>query len=223
MAYQGSSIAQTGGRAMSRSAYYGLIGALLVLGFGVTALTSWVAMLPSVASVVASNALGFGIGSIVATIVGMILIGVGTSKQSTGLMLAGYMVFAVSFGFTTSLWLPQYNFDTITQALVLTAGISLLFTAFGILFPNAIEKAAVVAMIVLFGVMIASLFMFFFGGVRGWVDYVVVGVFAIFIGYDTHMASKLDPTVPNAIGVATNLFLDIINMFLRILNILDRD
>ncbi len=223
MAYQGSSITHSASRTLSRRAYYGLIGILLVLGFGVTALTSWVALQPTVASAIQNNAMVFGIGSIAITIVGMVLIGVGTSKDSVGLMMAGYMLFALSFGFTTSIWLPRYNFDTVTQALVLTAGISTLFTALGILFPNLIEKAAVVAMFVLIGVMLASLFMFFFGGVRGWVDYVVVGVFAIFIGYDTHMASRLEPTVTNAVGSATNLFLDIINIFLRILNILDRD
>ena len=53
-------------------------------------------------------------------------------------------------------------------------------------------------------------------------DYIVVIVFAGFIGYDTYTATQVEPTLPNAVMVATNLFMDIINVFLRILDIVGR-
>ena len=43
-----------------------------------------------------------------------------------------------------------------------------------------------------------------------------------FIGYDTYVATSVPPTLPNAVLMASNLFVDIINVFLRILNILGR-
>ena len=222
-----TSIARSSGGVMTRRSYNGLIGLLLALGFAVLALTSWLALTPTMQGIIQNNGFAFGIGSIVVTVVGMILISVGSSKGSTALMLTGYLLFAVAFGFTTSYWLPRYNFNTVTKAFVLTAGISLLFTAIGILFPRAIEKAAVIAGIVLVGVLISSIIMFFFFqqglAAGGWIDYVMVAIFAIFIGYDTHRASQLEATVPNAVLSATNIFVDIVNLFLHILNIVDRD
>lgn len=226
MAYQ-DSLARSSSGAMTRRGYYATIGLLLLGGFAILALTSWLAVQPAIAPMIEGNYLAISIGSIVLTIVGMVLIGVGTSKESVGLMLAGYLIFAVAFGATTSIWLPRYNFNTVTKAFVLTAGISLLFTAVGMLFPRAIEKAAAVASVAFIGIMIASIVMFFFYqqglAAGGWLDYVLVGIFAIFIGYDTHKAATLEPTMYNAIMSATNIFVDIINMFLHILRILDRD
>lgn len=227
MANYSSAMARTSGGTMSRRSYNGLIGLLLAAGFGVLALTSWLALQPAFAGIIESNAMAISIGSLVLTIVGMILIAVGTSKQSVGLMLAGYAIFVVSFGATTSIWLPRYNFNVVTKAFVLTAGISLLFTAVGMLFPSFIEKAAGVAFIALIGIMLASIVMFFFYrqglAAGGWIDYAMVAIFAIFIGYDTHKAAQIEATVPNAIMSATNIFVDIINLFLHILRILDRD
>ena len=53
-------------------------------------------------------------------------------------------------------------------------------------------------------------------------DYIIVILFAGFIGWDTYCATQVPPTVPNAVLMASNLFVDIMNVFLRILSIINR-
>ena len=210
-----------GAATMDRRTFNLIIGGLLVFGFGVLALSSWLALQPTMQAFIGRNELAIGVGSLVLSIGGMILIGVGTSKKSVGLMLTGYIVFTLAFGATSSIWLPRYGIDTITNALATTAGISLVFTALGAMFPDIFKKLMPVAMVTLLVVLAASVVMMFFGGSPTWIDYVTVAVFSIFIAYDTHQAAIIEPNMFNAIMAATSIFLDIVNIFLALLDIFD--
>lgn len=210
-----------GSATMDRRTFNLIIGGLLVFGFGVLALSSWLALQPGMQAIIAQNGMVISVATLVLSIAGMVLIGVGSSKKSVALMLTGYMVFTVSFGATSSIWLPRYGIDTITNALVTTAGISLVFTALGAIFPDVFKKLMPVAMVTLLVVLVASVVMMFFGGSPTWIDFVTVAVFSIFIGYDTHQAAVIEPNMFNAIMAATNIFLDIVNIFLALLDIFD--
>ena len=51
----------------------------------------------------------------------------------------------------------------------------------------------------------------------------ILGIFLYFIiGYDFHKAMFDEPTVVNAVYNASELFLDIINVFIRVLSLLSR-
>ena len=212
-----------GDATMERRTYNLVIGGLLVLGFGILALSSWIVLQPGMAPFVESKGLIVGIVGLVLSIVGMVVIGMGASRKSVGLMLTGYLVFTVAFGATTSIILPYYGIDTITNALMTTVGISLVFTALGAIFPDLFNKLMPVALVTLGVTLLASIVMAFFGGAPTWIDFVTVGVFSIFIGYDTHQASVIEPNMFNAVMAATNIFLDIVNIFLRLLDIFDRN
>lgn len=54
-------------------------------------------------------------------------------------------------------------------------------------------------------------------------DYAVVLLFSAYIGYDWAKANRYQRTVNNAIDSATDLYMDIINIFIRILAILNRN
>jgi hypothetical protein len=56
-----------------------------------------------------------------------------------------------------------------------------------------------------------------------WIDYLAAGLFSLYIGYDMYKASQVTKTVDNAIDVAINLYLSIINLFLTLLSIKSRD
>ena len=62
--------------------------------------------------------------------------------------------------------------------------------------------------------------MLFMGVSQTWIDFVVIVVFCGFIGYDFHKAMYDEPTLVNAVYNASELFLDIINVFVRVLSIL---
>ena len=73
------------------------------------------------------------IASLVATIVGIILMSVGKSKQSVGLSLTGYTLFTLTFGITVSLALQRYEIGTIAYAFGITACVSGIFLIAGAL------------------------------------------------------------------------------------------
>ena len=54
------------------------------------------------------------------------------------------------------------------------------------------------------------------------IDLLVIVVFCGFIGYDFYRAMQDEPTLVNAVYNASNLFLDIINVFVRVLSIFGR-
>ena len=57
---------------------------------------------------------------------------------------------------------------------------------------------------------------------HGILDWAVVAIFCGYIGYDWGRANSIPKTVDNAIDSAASLYMDIINLFLRILRIMGR-
>ena len=212
-----------GGTSMDRRGYNLLIGLLLVGGFMMLAFTSWVVLQPAAAAVISNNGMVFGIVTAVASLVGMGSIIFGQIKQNLGLMSLGYVLFTLGFGATSSVWLPRYGIDTITNAFVATAAVCVSFAILGMLFPRIFEKLVVVAIVTLLVAVLAGFVMAIMGISTSWIDFVTVGVFAIFIGYDVHQASMLEANPFNAVLSATNIFIDIVNVFMSLLSILDND
>jgi FtsH-binding integral membrane protein len=56
----------------------------------------------------------------------------------------------------------------------------------------------------------------------GWLDWAVVLIFCGYIGYDWGKAQRQEKTIDNAVDSAAAIYMDIINLFLRILRILGR-
>jgi FtsH-binding integral membrane protein len=54
------------------------------------------------------------------------------------------------------------------------------------------------------------------------IDWIVVLIFCGYIGYDWARANAIPKTVDNAIDSAASLYIDIINLFLRLVRIMGR-
>jgi hypothetical protein len=54
-------------------------------------------------------------------------------------------------------------------------------------------------------------------------DVLVAGLFAFYIGYNWAIAQEYDCTIDNAIDACVGLYLNIVNLFLRVLSIMERD
>ena len=52
-------------------------------------------------------------------------------------------------------------------------------------------------------------------------NWLFVAIFFLYIGYDWHKAQSYSKIVDNAIDSAIDLYLDLINLFVRILDLLD--
>lgn len=159
------------------------------------------------------------LGSFVASILGIVMMSRAKSTQATVLSLCGYALFVLSFGFTTSSVLLFYTAQTISTAFLATAGIVVTFGCLGVLFPHFFAKIQGVLTAALLGLIIVQLVMMFVGVQQTWVDFAVIVVFCGFIAYDFHRASVDTPTLVNAVYYSSELFLDIINVFIRVLSI----
>ncbi len=211
------------GKPLSARAFNLLMSGLIFAGFCLMGAATYITGTREFMMTMATGA-GFGVmlGSLVVTIVGMVIMTVAASRQSAGMSLVGYVLFAGAFGFTASLALVTYDLPTINTAFAATAAITFIFGALGVTFPQFFRRVYGVGFGILLAVVLVEVVLMFMGVSQTVTDLIVVVVFAGFIGYDTYTATQVPPTVSNAVLCASNLFVDIINVFLRILDIIGR-
>ncbi len=204
----------TEGREISYTAYNVIIGALLSYGF----LLDTFLVIRFSDTMRRTNPLIFLLIYFAAMIAGSFMI----RSRNAVMGFLGYNLIAIPIGLMLSILLPSYPAELISQAVLITAGISLVMTVASIMFPQffaRIGSTLFISLIVLIIVeLVAGLF-----GYRGTIfDYLVCALFSLYIGFDWYRANNLYRTASNAISVAANLYLDIINIFLRILSILGK-
>ena len=92
-------------------------------------------------------------GSFILTIVGIVMMSAAASKQSVGLSLVGYVIFASTFGLTASFGLANYDLPTINTAFIATAAITFVFGALGVTFPKFFQRVYGIG----FGILLATI------------------------------------------------------------------
>ena len=55
-----------------------------------------------------------------------------------------------------------------------------------------------------------------------WIDWVVAAIFTLYIGYDIYRSQQYPKTLDNAVDSALDIYMDIANLFIRILSILGK-
>lgn len=90
--------------------------------------------------------------------------------------------------------------------------------------PEIFESMGTTLFICLSGVVVIELLMMFTGfGTPQWWDWLVALLFCGYIGYDWSKAQQDYKTLDTAIDNAVGLYLDIINLFVRLLGSNDND
>lgn len=209
-------------RLISRRLYNIVLTGFVVLSFVIMAACSYITGTYEFLMFFMRNAMLFQIGSLVASIGGIVAMSIGRAKDNLTLGLVGYAIFTLTFGFTTSLVLAAYDMQTISVAFSATAGIMIVFGAAGIMFPRFFERIQGVLFTGLLAIIVIELVLAIFGVQQTATDIVVILLFCGFIGYDVHRASTAAPTLSNALWYAIELYLDIINVFIRLLALLGR-
>ena len=162
--------------------------------------------------------------SLILTIAGIGIMSAGKSKQNVGLSLGGFALFTLTFGSTLALALTLYEVGTIYYAFAITACISAIFLVAGVTFPEFFSRIGGVLMIGLIGLIVTEFVaVIIFHAHQTIFDYITIVLFCGFLGYDAYRMSMDEPTVPNAIFYAAEIFIDMVNILLRVLRILDRD
>jgi FtsH-binding integral membrane protein len=200
---------------ISERAYNFIIGLTLCWGFGINYLM--------VKYVPVSYALQFGyIPFIIAYFVLCFLgIFIFTKRDNPTVSFIGYNLVVIPFGFIINMVVTQYDPNIVLQAIQLTGIVTGIMMVLGSLYPAFFRKIAGALTIALISMIVVELVMIFiFKTHHTIIDWIVAAIFCGYIGYDWGRAQRIPKTVDNAIDSAAALYMDIINLFLRLLRIL---
>ena len=135
----------------------------------------------------------------------------------------GYNFVVVPFGTIINLVVYQYDPALVLAALRVTALVTVIMMILGSLFPIFFEKISGALTVALIAVIIIEVIeIYIFKVHHGILDWIVAIIFCGYIGYDWGRANRIPKTLDNAIDSAASLYMDIINLFLRILRIMGR-
>lgn len=203
-------------RRLSLSQFNTVIGAVLLEGILLSALIaktcagffkSW----PTVALIIVYLVISI-IGAVIAR-----------KSNRPALSLLGFNLIVVPAGAVLSVILDGEKTQTVVRALLVTAGVAIVMIVFAQYKPNFFLKLRRVLAIALISILVIEVIMLIFGAEWSWWNVLVAGVFALFIGYDWSRAQNSELTTDGAIDACVDLFIDLLNMFLRILDLSDND
>jgi FtsH-binding integral membrane protein len=146
-----------------------------------------------------------------------------TSSEKPIVSFIGYNFVVVPFGAVVNFVVYYYDPALVIQAIKITGIVTGSMMVLGTLFPLLFQRIAAALAISLVLVILWELFDIFVLGIHhGIIDWIVVVIFCGYVGVDWGRANQIPKTVDNAVDSAAALYMDIINLFLRIVRILGR-
>ncbi|MGL1901692.1 MAG: Bax inhibitor-1 family protein [Fibrobacterales bacterium] len=205
---------QSPGSEMSPALYNLAIGITLCWGFAVN---WWM-----VTNIDPMTIVSFGMIPIIIGYFASCMIGVALFKKSDNPLISflGYNFVVVPFGLLLNVIVSGYNPEIVAEAIRTTGLVTALMMIAGTLFPGFFQKisgALAISLIVVIVVEVVGSFFFDFH--HGIMDWIVAIIFCGYIGYDWGRANAIPKTLDNAVDSAAALYMDIINLFIRILRI----
>jgi FtsH-binding integral membrane protein len=202
---------------VSSFAYNGTIGAVLAWGF---LLNAWLVRNVPVETMTGINPWVFLIGYIVLVMAGTALF---TMSTNPVVSFAGYNLVAVPIGLLLVRYLAFVEPAVIERAMLTTGGVTLAMMLLAMTFPAAFLRLGRALFIGLIVAVVAELLVVLFTKQHpGVFDWVFVLLFSGYIGFDWARAQALPHTIDNAVDAAASLYIDIVNLFIRLVSILSR-
>lgn len=214
-----------GVREMGEAAYNVMIGAILVWGFGINYLLCKFAAMPILRAItMAGNPQMVLILGLVAYFVLAFTGNRLVRSESVPVSFLGYNMIVLPIGVLLSIAVSAYDPYLVTRAAMATACVTLIMMMISAIKPDVFMRMGSALCASLLAVIIVELIgsLFFRFGIT-FIDYIVVAIMGLFIGFDWARAGFIQRTPTNAIAVASSLYLDIINVFIRLLSIMGRN
>lgn len=205
----------TSGAIMTRRQYnmvlcrvllYGLVANLIICAyFGDAAVTV--------------NPVAFLIGYLICALIGCAM---SVFSANPFISFIGYNLVVLPSGFVVSMAVQEYGglgSEVVIQAFLITLCITATMTLLAVAFPEFCSKLGGILFASLLGLLIAELILMILGRqniVTSWIGTVI---FSLYIAYDVWRSQKFPPTLDNAVDSALDIYLDIANLFLELLEI----
>lgn len=165
------------------------------------------------------NPVALIVGYFISAIIGIVM---AKGSGSAIVSFIGYNLVVLPVGAVLSVALAEYAPGMVQNAIVSTAIVCLMMIIVATIKPSLFEGLGSTLFIALSLSIVVEFFMMLFGVHLAIMDWVVLIIFCGYIGFDWNRANSYAPTADNAIDSALELYLDIINIFLRILSIMAR-
>ena len=208
---------RSGSDSVSSNVYNLIIGLTLLWGFALNAVM--IHFIP--VSIIQSIPMWiFLVGYFISCIAGCLLFEL---SDNAFLSFIGYNLVVVPFGFVLNLVVSHYEPNIVLNAILVTGAVTAVMMFMSTLFPSVFEKLGATLTIALLITIVIELIMIAVTGHSAtWIDWIVVILFCGYVGVDWYRANNIPKTVDNAIDSAASLYMDIINLFVRILSILGK-
>lgn len=144
------------------------------------------------------------------------------NSNNPAVSFLGYNMLVVPMGGLLSICLPYYQGADILSALVVTGIAVGLMIIVSTIFPDFFRGLGRTLFFSLLIGLIGEIIAMLLGYGGNFFNWVFVIIFTLYIGYDWCRAQEYPKTVDNAIDSALDIYLDIINLFIRILEIMSK-
>ena len=213
-----------GAQEQALNVYNRTIGLMLLFGFAVNALLThflgWQIYDLMSGEAGASLPVIFLIGYLVLCFAGNAVM---RGARSDAVCFLGYCMIVVPVGVLLSSVVCTYDRELVSCAMLLTGLVTACMMGLSMWKPEwflSIGRTLGISLGVTILVEFVASFFFHYGS--NIVDWAVVAIMSLYVGYDWARANTVQPTVRNAIIVSASLYLDIVNIFLRLLRILGK-
>ena len=146
------------------------------------------------------------------------------SKKAT-ISFIGYNLLVIPAGLVLSLALQEYGgIDSIIvkQSFLYTSSVIMVMITLGVIFPKLFEKLERILFISFMGLFITYLIIIIFHIDNIIISWIASIIYSLYIGYDIYKSQQINKTADNAVDCAINVYVDIIVLFLNILDILGK-
>jgi FtsH-binding integral membrane protein len=206
---------------ISARTYNAVMCATLLWGFLVNAAMVAYCATPIVNALAGVKSWVILVGYLVFAIGGIVL-----SVKSTNpwISFLGFNLLVLPMGVVLCLIVPWMPVAIVTKALLLTGIVTATMILLGLIYPQVFLGLGRTLFIALLVGIVAELVATFLLRYRGAAfDWLFVILFSGYIGYDIAKSQMYPKTIDNAVDCALDIYLDIINLFIRLLSLLNRE
>ena len=141
-------------------------------------------------------------------------------SDNPAVSFAGFTGMAVSMGLLLTFYVTAFTAHSVSYAFIATALVTVIMVILSMLYPDFFQNLGRTLFISLLACIIIQVAgMFLLGLPMTIIDYAVALIFCGYIGLDWCRAQRYPKTLDNAIDGAADIYLDVVNLFIRILAI----
>lgn len=215
---------RTGVSEMSRQAYSFLLAAFTAVGIAFCAFVSTLSYDWDLSAWGTWQFIGFFAGVLIAAIAGSLI---ANASDNPVVSCFGFALVAGPFGLMLGPLVAQYTTASVLRVLALTVIMTLVLGVIGAVTPKDLSGWAnwlfgglMILLLGLFAVPLMSLIGLPVEGAMTLLDWAGLVLFGAFVIFDLNRAMRVPYTIDNAIDCALAVFVDMVNIFIRLLSIM---